>query len=207
MTLTQEQLHKVLALLDKSSVTLPTLRDDLFDHLCCSIECRMTQGSDFENALAEALKELAPYGLNKIQIETNLILFSPNIDLMKKLTYSVGLVSSMMMAFGWVMNILHWPGSGSLSTLGLGTYGFMSFVILFLPMLAIGRFRESSTLPGFEKTRIVSGLLSGFITVAAVIFKIFHMNGAHLLMIVGAFIFIFCFLPFQFYAMYKKAIA
>ena len=207
MTLTEEQLHRIFTQLERNNITLPTLRDDLFDHLCCSIEHRMIKGSDFEVALEEALKELAPYGLNKIQIETNLILFSPNIDLMKKLTYFVGLVSSMMMALGWVMTILHLPGAGSIASFGLSTYGFVAFVILFLPMLAIGRFREASTLPGYEKARIITGLLSGFITVAAVVFKIFHVMGANLLMIVGAFIFIFCFLPVQFYTMYKKAIA
>jgi hypothetical protein len=121
---------------------------------------------------------------------------------MKKVMYSVGLFSAMAMSVGWLFRILHMPGGFELVN-----YGFLAFSLVFVPMLAVNQFRESAnkTLP--EKLRIILGLLSGIITCLAVLFKIFHYPGADILLLTGGLIFIFGFLPFLFFTMYKKSIS
>ena len=121
---------------------------------------------------------------------------------MKKVMYSIGLLSAMAMSIGWLFRILHMPGGFELIN-----YGFLAFSLLFVPMLAINQYKESihKALP--DKLRIILGLLSGIITCAAVLCKIFHYPGADILLLTGGLIFVFGFLPFLFFTMYKKSIS
>jgi len=205
MTLSEDQIITIRQELELNGVTISTLKDDLLDHLCCDIERQMDEGKDFAEALSNAVTELAPRGLHGIQHETFLLL-NPKMIPMKKLTYTIGLVSSMMMALGWLMSILHLPGSGNLATVGVGSIGFAMFILLFLPLFAFSKFKAGNQLLPYEKNRIRAGLLSGFITLAGVLFKVLHLPGASELIFIGVVLFIFAFLPLLFYGMYRKAV-
>jgi hypothetical protein len=145
---------------------------------------------------------LAPEGLDEIQRETVFLLNSKKIILMKKVMYSIGLVSSMAISLGWLFRILHWPGGFELVN-----YGFMGFALLFLPMVAINQFKVNINKALSEKLRIILGLLSAFITCIAVFFKTMHYPGADTLLLSGGLLFIFGFLPFLFFTMYKKSVS
>lgn len=208
MSLTQDQVNWIYQRVDDSLIKIRTLKDDVIDHLCCLVEMEMSRGMEFETALELAMKEVAPDGLNEIQFQTTILLNFNLIIRMKKLTYVVGLLSSMMMCIGATMNILHLPGAGNLAVVGVGTIGFFAFALLYLPLLAITNFKGAiKRQPWFEKTKLIAGCLSGIMLGTAVAFKVLHLPGADQFMLTGAALLTFGFLPFVFFSMYKKSLA
>jgi hypothetical protein len=208
MSLTQEQVNRIYQRVDDSLIKIRTLKDDVIDHLCCLVEDGISRGVEFETALELAMKEVAPDGLNEIQFQTTILLNFNMIIRMKKLTYAVGLLSSMMMCIGATMNILHLPGAGNLAVVGVGTIGFFAFALLYLPLLALSNFKGAiRRQPWFERTKLIAGCLSGIILGTAVAFKVLHLPGADQFMLTGAALLTFGFLPFVFFSMYKKSLA
>ena len=201
MKVSQEQIASIHGVIEHSSITIDTLKDDLLDHLCCVVEVKMTKGSGFEISLKEALDELAPDGLNAIQLETIFLLNSTKIMRMKKIMYSIGLITSLSMTMGITFKFLHLAGSEELFT-----YGFVGFLLLFLPMLAIDRYKHNLGKSLSEKLRIGLGYLSAFLIVFSIAFKLFHLDGANLLLLSGMCVLSFGFLPFLFFNMYKKSL-
>lgn len=55
---------------------------------------------------------------------------------MKKVMYSIGLISSIIICMGWLFKVLKWLGGGELFT-----YGFLGFVLVFLPMVVFDRYK------------------------------------------------------------------
>lgn len=202
MKLSGDQISAIRDRIDQSSISNDLLKDDVLDHLCCVVEHKIEHGKTFEVAVPEAFIELAPQGLDEIHRQTVFLLNSEKIILMKKVMYSIGLISSMAMSLGWLFRILHWPGGAELIN-----YGFFGFALIFVPLLAINQFKVSINKALSEKLRIILGLSSGIITCVAVFFKIMHYPWADILLLTGALIFIFGFLPFQFFTMYKKSIS
>jgi hypothetical protein len=202
MKLSSDQVAQIKQVIEQSAITIDTLRDDLLDHLCCVVESKMINGSGFKNSLKEAIDELAPDGLDAIQRETIFLLNSTKIMIMKKIMYSIGLITSISMTMGILAKLLHWPGSEELFT-----YGFVGFLLLFLPMLAIDRYKHNLSKSLSEKLRIGLGYLSAFLLVFSIAFKLFHLTGANLLLLSGMCIFSFGFLPFLFFNMYKKSLS
>ncbi len=84
--------------------------------------------------------------------------------------------------------------------------GFLGFVLIFLPMLAIDRYKLAYTTILGEKLKIMLGFISAIIIGLAVLFKILHLQGASIMLIVGTVLFSFGFLPFYFFRMYRKAV-
>ena len=208
MKLTEEQVSRIYQRVDESVIRIRTLKDDVLDHLCCLVEEGTSRGVEFETALEEALKEVAPEGLNEIQFQTTILLNFNLIIRMKKLTYAVGLVSSMMMCIGATMNILHLPGAGNLAVVGVGTIGFVAFALLYLPLLALTNFKGAmKRQPWFEKAKLIVGCLSGIMLGTAVAFKVLHLPGADQFMLTGAALLTFGFLPFVFFSMYRRSLA
>ncbi len=121
---------------------------------------------------------------------------------MKKIMYSIGLISSMSISLGWLFRIMHWPGGFQLIN-----YGFLVFALVFVPMFAFHQFKISINKPVSEKLRIILGVSSGLVTCMAVFFKIMHYPGPDNLLLAGGVLFIFGFLPLLFFTMYKKSIS
>jgi hypothetical protein len=206
MKLTPSQLKTIQEEISTDDISISTLHDDLLDHLICSVEDKLNDGNSFNFALKNSIQELAPKGFKQIEKET-IDLLNHNSIPMKKLTYSIGLVTSMMMVAGWVMSALRLPGAGGANSAGVASYGFISFVMLYLPLIVITRLRSNPNLPSNERTRLIFGLISGLIGGVGVILKIMHMPPANEALILGAALFIFGFLPSLFISMYKKSIA
>ena len=202
MKLSENLIDVIRARVEEGDVTTPTLRDDLVDHICCVVEAKTMEGKSFETALNEALFELAPNGLDDVQRKTFILLRSPKIIFMKKVMYSIGLISAVLISIGWLFNTLQWPGGYELFN-----YGFLGFLLVFVPMIAIDRYRESIQKALLEKLRILFGSVSGFIVGLSLVFKLLHLQGADVLLLVGMLMFTFCFLPALFFNLYKKASA
>ena len=202
MRLSSEQIAIIRKHVEASTISTDSLKDDVIDHLCCVVEIKMERGGVFDMALREALHELAPDGLNEIQRETVFLLNSTKIIFMKKIMYGIGLLSAMSFVLGWAFGMIHLPGAVELSI-----YGFMAFVFIFLPMLAIDRYKVNIRWALSDKLKFGLGFVSGFIVAISVFFKLMHLPGAEELLIMGTGIFVFGFLPFLFFTMYKKSIS
>lgn len=200
--LTTREVKVIRDIVKSESITIPTLRDDVVDHLSCVVEAKLESGQTFDKAIKEALEELAPKGLHELERETMFLLSYNRSIQMKKVMYAIGLISTMSISLGWLFRFLRWPGGSELAN-----YGFFGFALLFLPLLAGHRFKMNSKKSLPEKLRIILGLLSALITCMAMFFKMMHYPGADLLLLAGAGIFIFGFLPFLFFNMYKKSIS
>lgn len=202
MKLTDEQIDFIRTEIDRSAISMPDLKDDLLDHFCCFIEHEMKNGQSFLMAYAQAKAQICPDGFAQIQKETLFLLNAKRAIVMKKLMYFIGLISTMSVSLGWVFKIVHLPGGNYLLT-----FGFLGFVLLFLPMLAIDRYKLNLQAALSEKLRLVSGFGSAIIMGLAVLFKMMHLSGANFFLLGGALLFVFGFLPFLFFRMYRKAIS
>ncbi|MBX2962376.1 MAG: hypothetical protein KF687_07685 [Cyclobacteriaceae bacterium] len=202
MKLTREQVAVIRQKVEKSKITIDSLKDDVLDHLCCVVEIMMDRGKNFENAVSDAINDLAPNGLDEIQRETVFLLNSKKIFFMKRLTYTIGLLSSMSFMLGWSFGMLHWLGARELSI-----FGFLGFVFLYVPLLAFDRYKSNIRWLLSDKLKFILGAVSGLILAVAILFKIMHLQGADQLLILGTGFFTFGFLPFLFFTMYKKSIS
>lgn len=121
---------------------------------------------------------------------------------MKKITYVVGLASAISMSMGLLMKYLHWAGAQELTI-----YGFLIFVLIFLPLATIDRFNAKMQGAFSDRLRIIMGLASGAVIGLGILMKIFHLEGANLSILTGMIFFSFGFLPLLFFNMYRKSIA
>lgn len=199
--LTQKQVDFIRTEINKSRISIPELKDDLLDHFCCFIEQEIKEGNSFENAYENALEQVCPNGFDEIQKETIYMLNFKRILFMKKLMYTIGLMTSISISIGWLFKILNWPGGGDIFT-----YGFLGFILLFLPMLAIDRYKLNLNRALSEKLRLILGFSSAILIGLATLFKMMHLQGASLLLVLGAVLFAFGFLPFLFFRMYRKSV-
>ena len=201
MILTADQIN-VIDEAVKDRISISTLRDDLVDHLCCSVESRMQRGEGFEESLAEALHELAPDGLRRIEIETQQLLNAKMIN-MKKLTYLLGSVSAMAMSFGWLLRVLRMGELGN----AVFAFGALGFAALFLPLMTINYLKDHASKHWADKLRFVSGAFSAIVIAMAFLLKIMHMPGADEVLWAGGFLFTFVFLPAFFFTLYRKSVS
>lgn len=199
--ITEQQIDFISAEIDKSEITIQDLKDDLLDHFCCAVERHMIDGKSFKDAYNLAYKQICPDGLEVIQKETIFLLNYKKFILMKIFIYSTGLIASMAMSIGFVFRTLHWDGGNHLL---IG--GMVLFTLIFLPMLAIGHFRNLPRKDINIKAKIVTGYLSAFLLGTSIIFKVFHLQYADKLLLISCILFAFGYLPVLFLGIYKKAI-
>jgi hypothetical protein len=201
MTLSLQQVEQIRNLVSQK-VSLPSLGDDLLDHLCCAVEDKLENGLPFDEAVEEAILELAPAGLTKIQHQTIALITNQTILHMKKIMYAIGLATTMSMAMGLMMKLLHMPGGEQLIN-----FGFLSFSLLFLPMMAINHFKKRHARLNHEKFKMIFGYLSAIAIGLAIVFKMqMSLDVAEALFMMGASLFSFGFLPLLFFGMYKKSV-
>jgi len=117
---------------------------------------------------------------------------------MKIFTHVIGLLCSIALSIGLTFKILHWPGADELVV-----YGFVSFTLVYLPVQVF--IKWSAHTVTLEKLISLIGLASGGIAGLSVLFKILHLQGADVLLLAGAMIFSFAFLPLLFYSMYSRS--
>ena len=202
MNLGSEQIRTIESIIDESNLTILSLKEDLLDHLCCEVENKMEKGQNFEEAVQWSVRQLAPNGFDQIQYETEYLLESHKIIPMKKLMFLIGLATSMSMTMGLMMKFLHMPGGEELVN-----FGFLAFALLFLPMLTFSRYKENPGKLSYEKVKIVFGFLSALFTGLAVLFKMtMDLDISTVMLMTGASVFSFGFLPLQFFTMYRKSI-
>ena len=201
MRLTDTQEETVRQYVQQHQLKSKALSDDLIDHLCCVVENELGRGKDFDQILKNALSELAPKGLEDLQHKTIFLLNSKRIIIMKKLTYLTGLIGAIALALGITFKLLYLPAANQLFMIG-----YIVFLLVFIPLWAIDRFKVSIVKALSEKWKLRLGLTSSIILGFAGVFKIMHLQGAAMLLMLGTIIFALGFLPFFFFNMYQKSV-
>lgn len=200
MTLSSDNILAIKTVIERSEIKIPSLKDDLLDHLCCVIESKMSKGITFDKSLLEAVSELAPNGLKEIENQTIFLLNAKKIMIMKKFMLLVGLLSLVTTCIGLMLRLLHFEGAVNITTTGLVIFG-----VVFLPLFGVNHLRESINSRLTEKFRLIIGLLSIMIISIGVTFKMLHLFGANELLILGLALLSFGVLPFLFFNFYKRA--
>lgn len=201
MTLSEEQVEYIRNRVKHGGIGIAALQDDVLDHLCCVVEMKMEESIEFDVALTAAIQEFAPEGLAQIEQETLLLLNAKTMN-MKKVMYGIGFASTSSMSMGLTFKLLHMPGGDQLVT-----YGFLTFALIFLPLVVINHFKVNLHTPWTDRVRVILGILSALTTGMAIVFKSFSLQWAEVLLLTGATLFSFGFLPFLFFTMYKRSVS
>lgn len=201
MTLSEEQVEYIRSRVKHGGIGIAALQDDVLDHLCCMVELKMEEGGPFDEALTTAIQEFAPEGLEEIEQET-LLLLNAKLMNMKKIMYGIGFASTSSMSMGVTFKLLHMPGGDQLVT-----YGFLTFALVFLPLVVVNYFKVNLNAPWTDRVRIILGILSALATGMAIVMKFFSLQWAEVLLLTGAALFSFGFLPFLFFTIYKRSIS
>ncbi len=201
MKLSQEQEQRITDIVEQQEIKITTLREDIIDHLCCVVEEAMGRGKPFDTALEVAIKSLAPQGLKSLEKETIYLLNSKRIVFMKKVIYAIGFLGAAALTTGVLFKLLRWPGADvSFMT------GFLLLLLVFVPLLAFDRYKVIIAKALSERLKLIMGASSAIIVGLSGLFKVFHLQGAEFLLMIGTLLFIIGFLPFLFFSMYKKSI-
>ncbi len=195
MTLSYENVERIKNTIKSSSITRTMMQENIVDHLCCAVEDKMQCGDSFDKAFQKAFSEFAPNGLQEIERETYILLNYKTI-LMKKIIYSLALLSSMAASFGIIFKTLHWNFANIILVAGMAGMTVTIPLILFKP--------GTSSL---ERTRNWFAMLSILLLTVGTLFKIEHLAGANVSLTLGMAFFSFGFLPLYFVKMYRQSVA
>lgn len=99
---------------------------------------------------------------------------------MKLIIYLIGLISSAALSVGILFRILNWPGANELVL-----YGFLAFTLVFVPSVVISQLKLTRLASRTEKIKVALGFASACIAGVSVIFKMLHLQGADVLLLVG----------------------
>lgn len=202
MKLTPEQEDLISDFVDVQGLTIPSLRDDVVDHLCCVIEQDLEKGRPFDQLLQAAVLDLAPNGLKDIQTQTVFLLNSKRIIAMKKLMYLIGFLGAITLTAGVTLKLLNMPWAYELFSVG-----FLTLLLVFVPLLAFDRYKVAISQALTERLKIILGTTAAVMVGLSGLFKILHLQGAEVLLMLGAIVFAVGFLPFFFFTMYKRSVS
>lgn len=202
MKLTVEQQAYIDQYVRSKGLKNESLKDDVVDHLCCVIESSTDNKKSFQEILDLAVADLAPNGLADLENRTFFLLNSKRILIMKKTMYLTGFAGSLILTAGITFKLLRMPYGGELFMAG-----FLILLLLFIPMLTIERYKVAVSKAISHRLMIMLGGIAAVITGLSGLFKIMHLQGADVLLMLGAFVFALGFLPFLFFNIYKKSIS
>ena len=176
--------------IDKQGLTYTQLQKELLDHLCCDIEAKMDEGLEFLKAFEEVQSRLENNRIQEIQEET-LLLINQKYRVMKKFMYILGTIAPSLLIIGAIFKLQHWPGASVLIVLG-------SFLLaaVYLPVFAMVSMRDTRKREKkVNKTLYVVGVITGFIFITGVLFKIMHWPGAGVALTVSVLLTVALFIP------------
>ena len=202
MKLTAEQESIIRDVVDSHKLKIKSLRDDLIDHLCCVVESGLGKGKSFEALLNEAVLDLAPKGLNNVEKTTIFLLNAKRIIMIKKVIYLTGFIGALSLTAGITFKLLRINGGYELFIIG-----FLTLFLVFIPMFALDKYKVAISKAISVRLKILLGVSAAIITGLSGLFKLMHLQGADLLLLLGALVFAIGYLPFYFFSMYKKSIS
>jgi len=85
--------------------------------------------------------------------------------------------------------------------------GYVTLLLVFCPLLAIDRYKLAVSPAISERLKIILGGVAAALMGVSGAFKLLHLQGADILLAIGALVFAVGFLPFLFFRMYKSSIS
>jgi hypothetical protein len=173
--------------ISKSGLTYSHLMDELIDHVCCDVEHEMYKGLPFAKAYEVVKHKIGIEGLERIQHDT-LYLIDKKYRIMKNTMKISGLIAPILLAFGALSKIQHWPWAGILLV-----PGFFLLSFIFLPSAIYVSYKEVSNRT--RKWTHIIGFLGTFFVSIGFLFKIQHWPYTGTLITTGILIICLVFLP------------
>lgn len=186
--LTFNQVSQIQKLVESEQIGFSHLADDLIDHICCMIEDECGSGLSFDEAFQKIRLQIGDTRNIKKVEENTLLLIDKKYRIMKTTMKVFALISLIMIAFGSVFKMMHWPGAGIMFLLG-----FMLLALVFYPS-AISVMKREYKIKGGGLIYPVA-LISGIALIIGILFKLQHYPGASILLLIGFFLFIFILIP------------
>ncbi len=188
--LNDKQIRRISKEIDRSGLTYIELQEDLLDHLCCDVEAEMKEGLEFIRALEKVRNGIGENRIQEIQEET-LLLINQKYRIMKKFMYVLGIIAPGLLLLGSLFKWQHLPGGGIMISLGLLILG-----AIFIPVYVMVRIRDTrKNKKPVNKSLFIIGMITGILFLAAALFKIQHIPGARILIIISTASALLAFLP------------
>ena len=195
--LNHRQIRKINQEIDRSGITYSDLQEELLDHLCCDVEAEMDEGIEFITALDNVMKGIGRERMQEIQEET-LLLINQKYRIMKKFMYVLGIIAPSLLLIGALLKWQHIPGGGITITLALFLLG-----AIFIPVYTMVKIRDTrDNKKKVNRSLFITGMITGILFSAAALFKIQHIPGARILLMISTGVALVAFLP----AMIKNVI-
>lgn len=175
--LNEEQLNLVRKEVDRQDIHLRHLAIDLVDHICCEIEELIYQGLKFQEAFNIVMNTIGTDGLQQVQKDT-LFLTDKKYRFMKNSMKITGVAGMILLAFGALLKIQHFPGANILTILG-----FFLMIVIFFPVSMMVMRKESKQLE--RPLTYLTALIGGLSIMFAILFKVMHWPGASYMFTLG----------------------
>jgi len=162
----------------RQEITFSHLLDDLIDHICCDVEYEMQSGLDFTSAYRKVKQKMGARRLKEIQEET-LYAVDTKYRHMKNTMKISGIAGTVLLGFGALFKIQHWPLAGTMTTLG-----GVILALVFLPSALGVLWKETH-----NRKRLllfISAFFGGGFFILGTLFKIQHWPGAGIILTLAA---------------------
>jgi len=171
----------------KQEIVFSHLLDELIDHICCDVENEMQDGLTFYEAYLKVKQKMNPRRLKEIQEET-LYAVDTKYRHMKRTMKISGIAGTVLLGFGALFKIQHWPLAGVMVTLGAVT-----LALVFMPSALGVLWKETHSRK--KLFLFVSAFLAGMCFILGTLFKIQHWSGANIIITLAALFGVFFFIP------------
>jgi hypothetical protein len=152
-TLSDEQIDFILDDIRRQGVGREDLQFSLLDHVCTIMEQHMQEEYDFEKYYQSVIRTFYRRNLREIEEETDRLLHAKKYIMKKALLLSGGFSAACFVGFSF-SKIVH-----SSITDFLLFLAFISFIFLFLPLVFLVKFNETTLKR--ERFILVSGWIAG----------------------------------------------
>jgi hypothetical protein len=173
--------------ISRQEITFSHLLENLVDHICCDVEHEMQTGLNFSEAYRRVKQKMGSRRLKEIQEET-LYAVDTKYRHMKNTMKISGIAGIVLLGFGALFKIQHWPLMSTMTTLGAVT-----LALGFIPSALGVLWKETHSRK--KLFLFISAFLTGMLFIFGTLFKIQHWPGAGIIISLAALVGIFFFVP------------
>ena len=137
---TDEHIDFIINDLVSKGIVLKDLQENIVDHVCCLTEEELHENGDFEAHYENLIPRFFNQELKEIQQETDSLINSKSIELLKSTLQVSGVLSVLLLGFGVYYKLHHLTGTGIILFGGM-----LLFCLLFLPSLIMLKFKDTDT--------------------------------------------------------------
>jgi len=195
--ITDKHIDFILSDLNRKGIVLKDLQENIIDHVCCLTETELSESGDFEAHYEKIIPRFFNQELKELQQETDALVNSKSIDLLKGTLQVSGVLSVLLLGFGVYYKTHHLTGTGIILLVGM-----LLFCLLFLPSLILLKFKDTDA-----KHNIVLVSTAFILTLAggiSCLFKIMQWPYASILIVICIISFLGVFIPMYFVIMNKN---